>query len=33
VVLKPENSRLEPLEFSASQVTIFGRVISVLRNY
>ena len=33
VVLKPENSKFEPLEFSAADVTIFGRVISVLRNY
>jgi repressor LexA len=33
VVLKPENSSMEPLEFSADDVTIFGRVISVLRNY
>ena len=33
VVLKPENSRLEPLEFDASEVTLFGRVVSVLRAY
>ena len=33
VILKPENSQLEPLEFSASDVVIFGRVISVLRSY
>ncbi len=33
VVLKPENSSLEPLEFDASDVTIYGRVISVLRHY
>lgn len=32
-VLKPENRRMEPMEFDASEVTIFGRVISVLRNY
>jgi len=33
VVLKPENSQMEPMEFDANDVTIFGRVISVLRNY
>jgi repressor LexA len=33
VVLKPENAQLEPMEFSADDVVIFGRVISVLRNY
>ena len=33
VVLKPENSSLEPLEFDAAEVTIYGRVISVLRHY
>jgi repressor LexA len=33
IVLKPENKRLEPMEFDASDVQIFGRVISVLRNY
>jgi repressor LexA len=33
VVLKPENSLLEPMEFSAGDVVIFGRVISVLRSY
>ena len=33
IVLKPENSRTEPMEFDANDVTIFGRVISVLRNY
>jgi len=33
VVLKPENHAMEPLEFAASDVTIFGRVISVLRSY
>jgi repressor LexA len=33
VVLKPENSSMEPLEFDASEVTVFGRVISVLRRY
>ena len=33
VVLKPENRELEPMEFNANDVTIFGRVISVLRSY
>jgi repressor LexA len=33
IVLKPENSLMEPMEFDASEVVIFGRVISVLRNY
>ncbi len=33
VVLKPENVTMEPLEFDAGEVSIFGRVISVMRNY
>lgn len=33
VVLKPENALLEPLEFAAPDVVIYGRVISVLRRY
>jgi repressor LexA len=33
VVLKPENSAMEPLEFDARDVVIFGRVVSVLRSY
>lgn len=33
VVLKPENARLEPMEFAADDVTIYGRVISVMRRY
>ncbi len=33
VVLKPENAALEPLEFPASEVVVYGRVISVLRTY
>jgi repressor LexA len=33
IVLKPENSTMEPMDFSASEVVIFGRVISVLRSY
>ena len=32
-VLKPENSSMEPMEFDSSDVAVFGRVISVLRNY
>ncbi len=33
VVLKAENASLEPMEFAADDVAIFGRVISVLRTY
>lgn len=33
VILQPENRELEPMEFDANDVTIYGRVISVLRNY
>ncbi len=33
VVLKPENATMEPMEFDANEVTIFGRVVSVLRSY
>ena len=33
VVLKPENATMEPMEFDASDVAIFGRVVSVLRYY
>ena len=33
VVLKPENKDMEPMEFDANDVTIYGRVISVMRNY
>ncbi len=33
VILKPENANLEPMEFDSTDVIIFGRVISVLRNY
>jgi len=32
-VLKPENSTMEPLEFDSNEVTLVGRVISVLRSY
>lgn len=31
VVLTPANSRLEPMEFDPQDVTIYGRVVSVLR--
>ncbi|MFN0028620.1 MAG: transcriptional repressor LexA [Acidimicrobiales bacterium] len=31
VVLTPANSRLEPMEFEPQEVTIYGRVVSVLR--
>jgi repressor LexA len=33
VILKPENATMEPMEFDANEVTIFGRVVSVLRSY
>ena len=33
VVLKPENATMEPMEFDANEVTIYGRVVSVLRSY
>jgi repressor LexA len=33
VVLKPENSTMEPMEFDARDVFLFGKVISVLRSY
>ena len=33
VILQPENPSMEPMEFSASEVVIYGRVISVLRSY
>jgi len=33
VILKPENRTMEPLEFAASDLAIYGRVISVLRSY
>ena len=33
VVLKPENPQMEPMEFDAHDVSIFGRVIAVLRSY
>jgi repressor LexA len=33
IILKPENSTMEPMEFDSREVTIYGRVISVLRHY
>jgi repressor LexA len=33
VVLKPENSAMEPLEFDHRDVTVLGRVVSVMRRY
>ena len=33
VVLKPENATMEPMEFDAHDVFLFGTVISVLRSY
>ena len=31
VVLKPANERLSPMEFSADDVNVFGKVVTVLR--
>ena len=33
VVLQPENSSMTPMEFDASEIVIYGKVISVLRRY
>ena len=33
VILQPENSTMELMEFDANDVVIYGKVISVLRNY
>lgn len=33
VVLQPENDTMAPMDFAAHEVSIYGRVISVLRNY
>ncbi|HEY5112121.1 MAG TPA: transcriptional repressor LexA [Acidimicrobiales bacterium] len=33
IILQPANVTMEPLEFDAREVTIYGRVISVLRHY
>jgi repressor LexA len=31
IVLLPANARLAPMEFDANEVTIFGKVVTVLR--
>ena len=31
VILKPANARLSPMQFDAGDVTIFGKVVTVLR--
>jgi repressor LexA len=31
VTLIPANSRLSPMEFSADEVSVFGKVVTVLR--
>lgn len=33
VVLEPANERLSPMEFSPDDVTIYGRVVTVMRRY
>jgi repressor LexA len=33
IILKPENSTMEPMDFDSREVTVYGRVISVLRHY
>jgi len=33
IILKPENSTMEPMDFDSNEVEIYGRVISVLRHY
>ena len=33
VILQPENASMEPMEFDANEVVIYGKVISVLRRY
>ncbi len=33
VVLQPENPMLEPMEFDAREVVLYGKVVSVLRRY
>ena len=33
VILQPENATMEPMEFDANDVVIYGKVISVLRSY
>ena len=31
IVLEPANPRLSPMEFPADEVTIFGKVVTVMR--
>jgi repressor LexA len=33
IILKPENSTMQPMDFDSNEVVIYGRVISVLRHY
>jgi repressor LexA len=33
IILQPENSSMQPLDFDSHEVVIYGRVISVLRHY
>ena len=33
IILQPENSDFAPMEYDASEVVIYGKVISVLRSY
>jgi len=33
IILKPENSSMQPMDFDSHDVVIYGRVISVLRHY
>lgn len=33
VVLQPENASMEPMEFDAREVTVYGKVVSVFRRY
>lgn len=33
IILQPENSSMEPMEFDSHEVEIYGRVISVLRHF
>jgi repressor LexA len=33
IILQPENSSMQPMDFDSHEVVIYGRVISVLRHY
>ncbi len=33
IILQPENSAMQPMDFDSHEVVIYGRVISVLRHY